>query len=66
MPTAQSCGRPRPPCTGPCALIGMSVCHESTQKYLEGLDLKAVGITENENTAMAKEWNIKSPELPEI
>lgn len=54
VPIAQSCGDPRPPCTRPCALTGMSTCHEDTQKYLEGLDGKAVGITEDENTAMAK------------
>lgn len=48
---------PRPPCTRPCAMMHVSVCHEGAQKYLEELDVKAVGIKDDKKEAMAKMWN---------
>lgn len=54
---AQSCSGPRPPCTRPCAMMCVSVCREGAQKYLEELDVKAVGIKDDKKEAMAKMWN---------
>lgn len=49
-----SCGGPRPPCTRPGAMLCVSVCRGGAQKYLEELDVKAVGIKHGKKEAMAK------------